>query len=185
MNLPPRYESFPTSKQVLIDLGTHWVTGFYQHNHSKWMYYDVRGYTFPLSDEQVDSIVGWSFLNEKTDPKNLGLPNINFSTESSEENEIEYTSQRLNRGFDDSELINLDETIIKFITPRLKRFVQLLNDTEELTYRKKYNSPYPSKKDLNYLIAQFELYLKGQNKDVLKMQKVLNLFVKNFLNLWL
>ena len=50
--------------------------------------------------------------------------NVNFSLSlpDTDERREEYKKQRLERGFDDTELWNLDSTIIKFILPRLKAF---------------------------------------------------------------
>lgn len=50
-----------------------------------------------------------------------GMKNINFSLDLSEKEE-KFKEQRLERGFDDTELWNLDMTILKFILPRLKAF---------------------------------------------------------------
>ena len=41
-----------------------------------------------------------------------------------------YSKQRSVQGFDDSELWNLDETLIKLIYPRLKRFIELYPQTD-------------------------------------------------------
>ena len=59
-------------------------------------------------------------MEQKQDPKHLGIPNINFSL-STEDDQREpfFKQQRLERGFDDTELWGLDLTIAKFILPRL------------------------------------------------------------------
>lgn len=53
-------------------------------------------------------------------------PNINFSLASTlpevDERKELYKKQRIERGFDDTELWNLDSTILKFVLPRLKAF---------------------------------------------------------------
>jgi len=60
---------------------------------------------------------------ERIDPKYIGVPNVNFSiADEEDEKDGEYKAQRLERGFDDSELWNLDCTIAKFVLPRLKAF---------------------------------------------------------------
>ena len=57
------------------------------------------------------------------DPKHLGVPNINFSlTENKDPREKQYVKQRVERGFDSSELWSLDYTIARFIIPRLEAF---------------------------------------------------------------
>jgi hypothetical protein len=51
---------------------------------------------------------------------------INFSVGSSEiDARMEYKRQRLERGFDDTEVWNLDGTFAKFVLPRLKRFKEV------------------------------------------------------------
>lgn len=56
----------------------------------------------------------------------LGKKNVNFSSDCAanvEDDRCEgWKQQRLTRGFDDTELWNLDHTIIQFILPRLKAF---------------------------------------------------------------
>lgn len=59
--------------------------------------------------------------SERKDP--YGIPNVCFSSVGM--NIDEYTIQRVQRGYDDSELWNLDGTIAKFIYPRLKTFAEL------------------------------------------------------------
>ena len=53
-----------------------------------------------------------------------GVENINFSLDLKEDDERKeiFKKQRLERGFDETELWNLDTTILKFILPRLKAF---------------------------------------------------------------
>ena len=57
-----------------------------------------------------------------TDPKTLGIPNINFSIYGDDKREERFLKQRLERGFDESETWCLYSTISKFILPRLKAF---------------------------------------------------------------
>jgi hypothetical protein len=58
-----------------------------------------------------------------TDPKSLGIPNINFSVYTDgDKREENFVKQRLERGFDESETWNLYTTISRFIVPRLKAF---------------------------------------------------------------
>lgn len=62
--------------------------------------------------------------NEKKEFDPLGVENINFSCfldDDSKRNE-KYKRQRIERGFDDTEVWNLDVTILKFALPRLKVF---------------------------------------------------------------
>lgn len=60
---------------------------------------------------------------DKRDP--YGIPNVNFSLISEDDNRWEkYKQQRLSRGFDNSELWSLDNTIAKFIAPRIREFAK-------------------------------------------------------------
>lgn len=60
-------------------------------------------------------------MTKKVDP--YGIKNVNFSLISKDDNRFEaYKKQRLERGFDDSEMWSLDCTIAEFITPRLRVF---------------------------------------------------------------
>lgn len=63
----------------------------------------------------------------KRDPKYLDVPNINFSLDYGEDREEEYSKQRIEMGFDDSETWSLDHTIASFLLPRMKRFRELTN----------------------------------------------------------
>ena len=59
----------------------------------------------------------------KVDIKHIGVPNICFSlTDADDEREKGYSEQRIERGFDNSELWNLNTTIAWFVFPRLKAF---------------------------------------------------------------
>lgn len=61
---------------------------------------------------------------KKPDIKYLGIPNVCFSlTDKDDDREKKFAKQRKERGFDNSELWNLDFTIAKFIVPRLKVFI--------------------------------------------------------------
>jgi len=64
----------------------------------------------------------------KIDPIDCNVPNINFTLiERGEDDERwdKYKKQRLERGFDDSETWSLDSTIVRFIIPRLKRYLEV------------------------------------------------------------
>ncbi len=57
------------------------------------------------------------------DPKYLGIPNISFSlVDPDDARDEEFSKQRIERGFDASELWSLKDTITDFILPRLKAF---------------------------------------------------------------
>lgn len=126
-------------------------------------------------------------MNAK-DPKELGVPNINFSVELddsySKERLEEFKQQRIERGFDDTETWNLEYVIAQFILPRLKRFKELTNGypvgmkTMENWYA-----------ELDKMIEAFQLYAADASscldKDVeQKVQAGLDSFAKYFFHLW-
>lgn len=83
-----------------------------------------------------------------------GVPNTNFSLiDDQDARWEEYSKQRKDRGFDDSEIWNLDITIAKFILPRLERYQEIKvahpgNMTEE-----QWN------KNVALMISAFKTYL--------------------------
>lgn len=65
-----------------------------------------------------------NYLPEK-DP--YGIKNVNFSLiDNTDDRWEDYKKQRLERGFDNSELWSLDSTIAEFVYPRLKAFYSQL-----------------------------------------------------------
>ena len=135
--------------------------------------------------QNLQSII--TYLN--TTPNNpkdcYGINNVNFSIVTPEDNNWdEYTQQRINRGFDDSELWNLDITIIKFILPRLKAFKDY---TKSIPYSLK--SEIEWKDILNRIILGFELYLESDIADLndseSKIDEAFKLFFKYFKSLWI
>lgn len=130
---------------------------------------------------------------EGNDIDPYGIPNVNFSLiERTDKRWKEYKEQRLTRGFDDSELWNLDSTIVGFILPRLKAFRDVgfgypssVETMEEWT------------KILDKMIKGFEYYLDeklGEDKKLSAKDNLINhnkiveegldLFCKYFYNLW-
>ena len=120
---------------------------------------------------------------ESRDP--YGIPNVCFSLiDETDDRWGEYTKQRLERGFDDSETWSLDGTISKFICPRLKAF---LEDTKRL-------SCHPASIDFDEWISILEKMIKGfellsldevktNDEDVI-IEEALDLFRKHFHSLW-
>lgn len=94
----------------------------------------------------------------------------------------EWKKQREERGFDSTELWNLDSTIASFIAPRLKAF-------NENTHSSPGNLPLEDWKEiLNEMILTFE-YLSGDDKfDISKPHpdttEGLQLFAQYFNSLW-
>lgn len=129
---------------------------------------------FALKSECTDKI-------DDKDP--YGIPNVNFTLINQTDNRWEeYKKQRIDRGFDDSELWSLDVTISKFILPRLKTFKDVAggypggmteNEWDEL---------------LDKMIVAFELhaqckvsYTEEENE---KIKEGLKIFSEYFGHLW-
>lgn len=127
---------------------------------------------------------------EGKDP--YGIPNVNFTLiDREDERWKEYQQQRLERGFDDSELWSLDSTITSFILPRLKRFKEITcgypSDISEQEWNDK----------LEKMITAFE-YLENEDLGLddtksgidrwAAREKVINegleLFIKHYNSLW-
>lgn len=119
-----------------------------------------------------------------TDPKYIGVPNIQFSLTSKDDNrEVDFSKQRIERGFDDSETWSLDNTISNFIIPRLRRFNEIKpNYPPDLSM-----SEWTDK--INKMIEAFELNIKDTNSFISedeqeKITEGLDLFRQYFFNLW-
>jgi hypothetical protein len=120
---------------------------------------------------------------EKVDPKYLGIPNIQFSLiKPNDEREELFKKQRIERGFDDSELWSLDCTIAKFILPRLKRFKEryvdsVVDDSNLID-------------DIDKMIIAFELAIAQFDEHLIEdlnqsqFKEGIQLFADRFLQLW-
>ena len=114
-----------------------------------------------------------------------GIKNVNFSlVEETDERWNEYTKQRLERGFDNSELWNLDGTFAKFIYPRLKAFLEATKECpqrpEGITYEQWISI-------LEKMVNGFELLSRDAIRTDDEMELIndaLKLFAEHFLNLW-
>jgi len=114
------------------------------------------------------------------DPKYLGIPNINFSlTCSHDSREEEYHQQRIIRGFDMSELWNLDATISKFILPRLKAFRE-----ESPGFPSCFETKDEWKNVLGKMIDAFENIIDDNDREVNIIDPGLELFRRYFYMLW-
>jgi hypothetical protein len=119
-----------------------------------------------------------------TDPKYIHVPNICFSlTDVDDKREEEFSKQRMERGFDDSETWALDSTIARFISPRLIRYQEIANDFLE---RDK-----DLVKNIDKLIKAFELIVKSNGSlwmlsksEMKKIEEGLSKFPEVFLTLW-
>lgn len=117
-----------------------------------------------------------------------GIKNVNFSLIKENDSRFEdFKKQRLERGFDDSELWSLDCTIAEFIAPRLKAF----KEVSDGGYPGGYESAKMWQDDLDAMIEGFELYPnhfhwdpEEQETNWKKVDKAMSLFHKHFYKLW-
>lgn len=86
-----------------------------------------------------------------------------------------YQIQRIERGFDDSEITDLDLTIVKLVLPRIRRFLEI--EEKEFLNLEQDSSQIQYFKDLRQIISDLENY----NHDTTDLP----LFFKYFKQLWL
>lgn len=117
------------------------------------------------------------------DIKYIGVPNVCFSlTDKNDKREADYSIQRIERGFDDSETWSLRDTIANFIIPRLERYEEIANDflkrDPELT------------EDIDYFLKAMKLIARDNgacffNKEEENIvERGLEAFPKVFMSLW-
>lgn len=117
-----------------------------------------------------------------------GIKNVNFSLIKENDPRFEdFKKQRLERGFDSSELWSLDCTIAEFIAPRLKAF----KEASDGGYPGSYESAKAWQDDLDAMIEGFEIYPnhfnwspEEQEINWKKVDKAMSLFHKHFFRLW-
>ena len=128
-------------------------------------------------------------MTKKVDP--YGIKNVNFSLINKDNGRFEaYKQQRLERGFDDSELWSLDCTIAEFIAPRLKVYKEAAAKIGEhpfdVTEQEWQNI-------LGEMVEGFEIYPEHLHwveeeaeaeRNWKKVNKALSHFHKWFFNLW-
>lgn len=94
-----------------------------------------------------------------------------------------FAKQRAKRGWDDSDTWSLDDTIVEFVLPRLKRFKKLNNG-----YPGEFHSLKEWNKILSKMIRGFKLAKKGaynmSDQEKLESQEGINLFAQYFFYLW-
>lgn len=122
----------------------------------------------------------------KVDP--IGIPNVNFTVTlpgAPKKFLAKWRSQRLKRGFDDTELYNLDITVARFLAPRLRAL-------------RESTCSYPSgitmrtwKSYLKKMETAFELYAdkfnwssRKERGNIRKVDEGLSLFHAYFYDLW-
>ena len=139
------------------------------------------GHNISYEDKDYDNIIHIS-KNKPIDP--YKIKNVNFTLiDEDDERWDEYKQQRLERGFDDSELWSLDMTIAKFILPRLKAFsIDPPSYPGFITYEE-------WKEILQKMIKGFENILDDElTKDMRERNKIiedgLTAFKDYFFNLW-
>lgn len=123
---------------------------------------------------------------QKVDP--IGIPNVNFTVTvpgAPKKFLAKWRSQRLKRGFDDTELYNLDTTVARFLAPRLRAL-------------RESTCSYPSgitmrtwKSYLKKMETAFELYAdkfnwsaRKEKGNIRKVDEGLSLFHAYFYDLW-
>lgn len=182
----------------------------HQHNHQDENSYDVykyvndnvelnpsignSDYVIDLNYDQVRSYETAKFYysNDRNEPEvsprdPYGIPNVCFSViNEDDERWNEYESQRLEQGFDNSELWNLDGTIAKFIYPRLKVFLEKSNEVRAIPGPLKTYDEW--KTILEQMVKGFELLssdrIKSNDEEQLEID-ALKLFGEYFFALWL
>lgn len=99
-----------------------------------------------------------------TDIKYLGVPNVCFSlTSKNDKREKDFSIQRMERGFDDSETWSLRDTIGQFTLPRLKRFKEIYIEKivdQDDTYKK-----------IDMSIRAFELLIRDRGTFTLTLEE--------------
>lgn len=112
-----------------------------------------------------------------------GIKNVNFSTINvTDTNWNLFEKQRLERGFDDSELWSLDKTISGFILPRLKSFREKHSSSPKNISSQEWNNI------IDKMITAFEL-INSDKEDIShdeykQIECGLKLFAKHLKNLW-
>jgi len=120
----------------------------------------------------------------KKDIKKLGIPNVCFSlTHGGDYREKKFKKQRKTRGFDDSELWSLRDTIANFIIPRLEEYIPRAE--RNFIRTKKVNKQIRNLLKAMKLVARdggSAIYTKKEEK---QLTKGLEAFPKIFMRLWL
>lgn len=123
---------------------------------------------------------------DKKDPKYLGIPNISFSLVApGDDREEMFAKQRLERGFDSSELWSLKDTITNFVLPRLKVFAD-----EPCGYPGCFDNENEWKEILEKMVRAFEISKKDGDGFVLtdkegeEFDEGMELFKEYFFSLW-
>lgn len=124
--------------------------------------------------------------SKKVDIKYLGIPNVCFSlTKKDDDRELEYSKQRMQQGFDESETWSLANTIAKFILPRLKFF-----RNHAPGHNGCYENEEQKNENLDKMIIAFELIDRDNgawiftDEEDKKYDEGIKLFAEYFKTLW-
>lgn len=98
---------------------------------------------------------------------------------------VRFLYQRLTRGWDDSQLWNLDVTISEYVLPRLKEYRKLYSDSG-IPSGIKTTKEWQEKIDA--MISAFEIVLKNEGrfneKERIIVENGLTAFAEHFTSLW-
>lgn len=148
----------------------------------------IGKYVYTVDTEYDYETAKFYYFGEKVEPIDVpsrdpyGIKNVCFSLiNETDERWDDFMNQRLERGFDESELWNLDGTIAKFIYPRLKEFYEVCP-----------NHPINMEQEvwldiLKQMVDGFELMASDVDKSEEEFKIInnaLKLFSKYFLDLW-
>lgn len=116
-------------------------------------------------------------LHDTKDPYNIN--NVNFTTIGLDDERWNYyKTQRLERGFDDTECWNLDSTISQFIEPRLKVFKEQTAEYPANLSKEEWD------KVLNKMLDAFHYINNDPDNHTEEINEGLDLFRKYFFDLW-
>lgn len=151
----------------------------------------TKQYTTDTKFDEVDSLELCRFYycydtdfferTRSTQVDIYGMPNVNFSTIGMDDSRWgEFEKQRLERGFDDSEIWSLDKTLVGFILPRLKAYRDNHCSIPENMTPQQWDSI------LDKMVSAFELMKdeKDGPADRNRIEYGLKLFAKYLKNLW-
>lgn len=114
------------------------------------------------------------YINKTIDPKYIDVPNICFSlVDETDSRDKDFSKQRIEFGFDDSETWSLKNTIASFIIPRLERYIELYK--ENIMDRNGFGEK------CEELLWSLQNYDDGESE---RVQKGLDNFPKIFHGLW-
>lgn len=115
-----------------------------------------------------------------------GIKNVCFSVvKESDEEWYDYCAQREERGFDNSELWNLDGTIAKFISPRLSAYVDFVIESGHNSTSLPFDEwvGILKRMDVGFRLLSYDR--SKTNNEVEQMDDAIDLFGKYFFDLWI